>query len=93
MTAIANPAILEKREATSAMARAARAPCFTSPGRMARESTRRPPPQTMAARRCNQSIISGMVKSPASAACPDALSSADTIIAQPSIAYWKERER
>jgi len=93
MSAIANPAIVEKRVATSASGRAARLPCFTSLGSRASESTRRPPPQTMAGRRCNPSIISAMLKSPASDACPDALSSADTIIAQPSIAYSSQGER
>jgi hypothetical protein len=68
MKLIATPAILENRVATLAIAPAARSPCFKRGGRTTRERTRRPPPQTRAAMRCNQSMISAALKSPASEA-------------------------
>ncbi|HUO78455.1 MAG TPA: hypothetical protein VMU21_12855, partial [Thermodesulfovibrionales bacterium] len=55
-------------------------------------STTRPPPQTEAARRWSQSIISATLKSPLSEACPDALAVMDISIEKPSISNRNPRE-
>src|SRR5512147_1184017 len=83
--ATAKPAIAENLLATAAIRGGGGFFPPVRPGRTEAESTIRPPPQTEAARRWSQSIISGRLKSPASEAWPEALAVIETISDRRSI--------